>query len=141
MILRPPRSTRTDTLFPYTTLFRSQAVLYLADLFGDVDVQVRIAGQRLDDAVHRIGRHRAQAVQGAADAQAFVLPYVERFEQAQVAVEVVAEALLPLAQRAAVETAGQAQHRQQGNEEAGVAWRGQPRLGPPPLLRVRPAGR
>src|SRR3546814_11873071 len=24
MILRPPRSTRTDTLFPYTTLFRSE---------------------------------------------------------------------------------------------------------------------
>src|SRR3546814_13432560 len=24
MIRRPPRSTRTDTLFPYTTLFRSQ---------------------------------------------------------------------------------------------------------------------
>src|SRR3546814_13023936 len=29
MILRPPRSTRTDTLFPYTTLFRSpRAVKY-----------------------------------------------------------------------------------------------------------------
>src|SRR3546814_3822737 len=27
MIRRPPRSTRTDTLFPYTTLFRSHAVL------------------------------------------------------------------------------------------------------------------
>src|SRR3546814_8566330 len=26
MIRRPPRSTRTDTLFPYTTLFRSQHV-------------------------------------------------------------------------------------------------------------------
>src|SRR3546814_5620813 len=26
MIRRPPRSTRTDTLFPYTTLFRSPAV-------------------------------------------------------------------------------------------------------------------
>src|SRR3546814_13810989 len=26
MIRRPPRSTRTDTLFPYTTLFRSAAV-------------------------------------------------------------------------------------------------------------------
>src|SRR3546814_2060285 len=26
MIRRPPRSTRTDTLFPYTTLFRSLAV-------------------------------------------------------------------------------------------------------------------
>src|SRR3546814_8689704 len=26
---RPPRSTRTDTLFPYTTLFRSEFVLLL----------------------------------------------------------------------------------------------------------------
>src|SRR3546814_9302069 len=33
MIRRPPRSTRTDTLFPYTTLFRSlrRAVRRLAD--------------------------------------------------------------------------------------------------------------
>src|SRR3546814_19596228 len=29
MIRRPPRSTRTDTLFPYTTLFRSPPVLRL----------------------------------------------------------------------------------------------------------------
>src|SRR3546814_3147635 len=27
MIRRPPRSTRTDTLFPYTTLFRSEKIL------------------------------------------------------------------------------------------------------------------
>src|SRR3546814_7884768 len=27
MLRRPPRSTRTDTLFPYTTLFRSPAEL------------------------------------------------------------------------------------------------------------------
>src|SRR3546814_11255623 len=27
MIRRPPRSTRTDTLFPYTTLFRSTVIL------------------------------------------------------------------------------------------------------------------
>src|SRR3546814_14856919 len=27
MIRRPPRSTRTDTLFPYTTLFRSEGML------------------------------------------------------------------------------------------------------------------
>src|SRR3546814_2737864 len=32
MIRRPPRSTRTDTLFPYTTLFRS---------FGDLEVRRR----------------------------------------------------------------------------------------------------
>src|SRR3546814_18326012 len=31
MIRRPPRSTRTDTLFPYTTLFRS---LVVPGLFG-----------------------------------------------------------------------------------------------------------
>src|SRR3546814_4655953 len=29
MIRRPPRSTRTDTLFPYTTLFRSMSTLQL----------------------------------------------------------------------------------------------------------------
>src|SRR3546814_3948646 len=28
MIRRPPRSTRTDTLFPYTTLFRSSNAVY-----------------------------------------------------------------------------------------------------------------
>src|SRR3546814_2167312 len=30
MIRRPPRSTRTDTLFPYTTLFRSRQDLQVA---------------------------------------------------------------------------------------------------------------
>src|SRR3546814_5232328 len=30
MIRRPPRSTRTDTLFPYTTLFRSPSQVCLA---------------------------------------------------------------------------------------------------------------
>src|SRR3546814_11908129 len=38
MIRRPPRSTRTDTLFPYTTLFRSGGALaasvYSADAGG-----------------------------------------------------------------------------------------------------------
>src|SRR3546814_5991554 len=28
MVRRPPRSTRTDTLFPYTTLFRSACALF-----------------------------------------------------------------------------------------------------------------
>src|SRR3546814_12015964 len=30
MIRRPPRSTRTDTLFPYTTLFRSDVLIWAA---------------------------------------------------------------------------------------------------------------
>src|SRR3546814_14325156 len=33
MSRRPPRSTRTDTLFPYTTLFRSDPAADLAVLF------------------------------------------------------------------------------------------------------------
>src|SRR3546814_18151004 len=44
MIRRPPRSTRTDTLFPYTTLFRSEDFLPQAvavdvvDGKGEVDI-------------------------------------------------------------------------------------------------------
>src|SRR3546814_11132685 len=37
MIRRPPRSTRTDTLFPYTTLFRSG----LFDDFTNIEVDWR----------------------------------------------------------------------------------------------------
>src|SRR3546814_13471759 len=39
MIRRPPRSTRTDTLFPYTTLFRSQVRHVHADLVGAAGFQ------------------------------------------------------------------------------------------------------
>src|SRR3546814_1871578 len=38
MIRRPPRSTRTDTLFPYTTLFRSRRK---QERHGDTESQVR----------------------------------------------------------------------------------------------------
>src|SRR3546814_11503915 len=43
MIRRPPRSTRTDTLFPYTTLFRSRRVFFSFHYDRDVRrvVQVR----------------------------------------------------------------------------------------------------
>src|SRR3546814_5904016 len=36
MIRRPPRSTRTDTLFPYTTLFRSSCAARLRMLFSSM---------------------------------------------------------------------------------------------------------
>src|SRR3546814_2579627 len=39
MIRRPPRSTRTDTLFPYTTLFRS--LLFLPLLQNRVETRAR----------------------------------------------------------------------------------------------------
>src|SRR3546814_2506539 len=47
MIRRPPRSTRTDTLFPYTTLFRSGAVFALGHT--DRVEQVAVRGD-----VHRL---------------------------------------------------------------------------------------
>src|SRR3546814_20278862 len=37
MIRRPPRSTRTDTLFPYTTLFRSLAAQQRRPVEPDAD--------------------------------------------------------------------------------------------------------
>src|SRR3546814_13683999 len=37
MIRRPPRSTRTDTLFPYTTLFRSDRGVALLSLEEKID--------------------------------------------------------------------------------------------------------
>src|SRR3546814_15131389 len=40
MIRRPPRSTRTDTLFPYTTLFRSVDVI---DAKGNQVLQILLA--------------------------------------------------------------------------------------------------
>src|SRR3546814_19162629 len=36
MIRRPPRSTRTDTLFPYTTLFRSRGVANVERIRADL---------------------------------------------------------------------------------------------------------
>src|SRR3546814_10792856 len=36
MIRRPPRSTRTDTLFPYTTLFRSEYAEADVPFFDDI---------------------------------------------------------------------------------------------------------
>src|SRR3546814_14158918 len=54
MIRRPPRSTRTDTLFPYTTLFRSK-VERLNAIGSFMDrVQTVVAIQTLDRIVARV---------------------------------------------------------------------------------------
>src|SRR3546814_3985383 len=51
MIRRPPRPTRTDTLFPYTTLFRSAARLQHAARLGQRLFHVRNVAQTEGDAV------------------------------------------------------------------------------------------
>src|SRR3546814_17443885 len=74
MIRRPPRSTRTDTLFPYTTLFRSLDLLpaavparqkidhdlrmrgrfaaLLGELFTQHDVDMAVVEQQVAVAAH-----------------------------------------------------------------------------------------
>ena len=76
---------------------------------------------------HRRFRHRTQAVEGATDAQAIILPRTQGFDQAQERIHTVAETLLARIQRAPVKTAGQVQHRQQGHADAGIACGGNQR--------------
>src|SRR3546814_2874395 len=58
MIRRPPRSTRTDTLFPDTTLFRSH--------IGDI-----IDKNLMERASKKIKNHTAFSAEGMAELQAF----------------------------------------------------------------------
>src|SRR3546814_14917100 len=95
MIRRPPRSTRTDTLFPYTTLFRSLGLLrflqYMLPLGGRhaPDRQARLADQihigelrigldrrqrhRMRERAHRgdAHHHPSRALVGARSGKAF----------------------------------------------------------------------
>src|SRR3546814_1136216 len=48
MVRRQPRSTRTDTLFPYTTLFRSEVAESLQLERGAADLLVHLARPLLD---------------------------------------------------------------------------------------------
>src|SRR3546814_2803824 len=51
MIRRPPRSTRTDTLFPYTTLFRSRRN-------PEICIRLILLAEVVQDEVHERGRFR-----------------------------------------------------------------------------------
>src|SRR3546814_3827149 len=62
MIRRPPRSTRTDTLFPYTTLFRSPVAGRLARRphlgppgHPAADVRLQPRQPRREEAAQRVG--------------------------------------------------------------------------------------
>src|SRR3546814_18147118 len=46
MILRPPRSTRTDTLFPYTTRFRSDYTRRVIASFADRVIAVHLTASK-----------------------------------------------------------------------------------------------
>src|SRR3546814_9995741 len=66
MIRRPPRSTRTDTLFPYTTLFRSDvAAAVLAADQARVHELFQMEGQRGAGHGERFGDFTGHAAVGA----------------------------------------------------------------------------
>src|SRR3546814_11676169 len=74
MIRRPPRSTRTDTLFPYTTLFRSRDHgRGRADLLREHPL---LAGRRQARRRQSVGRRRDDARMDAVEPAA--VPPVQR---------------------------------------------------------------
>src|SRR3546814_4605102 len=84
MIRRPPRSTRTDTLFPYTTLFRSVGIpgnglgdragklhgaerRKLKDVEGD-DIMIDLFSAHLLIMATKVGQGRAKRLDAVAHA-------------------------------------------------------------------------
>src|SRR3546814_11240575 len=66
MVRRPPRSTRTDTLFPYTTLFRSLGRSNEGDLDAGGGEDVVHAGHRSEDLAQDVA-HAAEPAQDVAE--------------------------------------------------------------------------
>src|SRR3546814_5640873 len=76
MIRRPPRSTRTDTLFPYTTLFQSSMEEALPEFYAELarvfdtlethyremqDIEITVERGKLWTLQTRTGKRTAQA--------------------------------------------------------------------------------
>src|SRR3546814_1612612 len=84
MIRRPPRSTRTDTLFPYTTLFRSKTIhdeyLKLEDELHRELVQVR---KKYQNNFNKLFENRARIVSGALKPKDLINPF-EEFKDTQI---------------------------------------------------------
>src|SRR3546814_3813722 len=77
MIRRPPRSTRTDTLFPYTTLFRSRARLCANDGVNRHKVRRAMKGLvEILDNDRRVGQYRPSINECRYDAK-----WIERSEE------------------------------------------------------------
>src|SRR3546814_15201266 len=77
MIRRPPRSTRTDTLFPYTTLFRSGQVLMAITQHRKLPVEQEITRPEIAvderDMIEQ-RRIRVQPARGDVDQRQFLRP-------------------------------------------------------------------
>jgi uncharacterized protein YtpQ (UPF0354 family) len=57
MIRRPPRSTQPTTLFPYTTLFRSERETIEKAAIGNLDLALKRAPIEIEEVKSGLGRH------------------------------------------------------------------------------------
>src|SRR3546814_7104159 len=73
MIRRPPRSTRTDTLFPYTTLFRSIARFIKAMRIGLCTLDLAFSGNSIVAPMKLLAR-KTVGPAGRADAARVGIP-------------------------------------------------------------------
>src|SRR3546814_10924659 len=102
MIRRPPRSTRTDTLFPYTTLFRSGADELAcrddrerADDFGNAEhIVLKLALRAQDDRAGAAGLAREVARHRLAVGETIFASDMEHLQVAEVK-RVVGSGLIP----------------------------------------------
>src|SRR3546814_16969297 len=78
MLRRPPRSTRTDTLFPYTTLFRSPRGRAAADAVGDPRAGIGPPGTIVGLARRRRPLAPARPTRRPADPRLGLLPRLDR---------------------------------------------------------------
>src|SRR3546814_14957296 len=78
MIRRPPRSKRTDTLFPYTTLFRSPWVGHIPSFLkvnDPVIAAVLDGSRRSSDGLYRVQTHYTTSI-SPAEFLAMAMPFI-----------------------------------------------------------------
>src|SRR3546814_17572240 len=109
MIRRPPRSTRTDTLFPYTTLFRS--LLVLAD-----------CRQHVDEGRAQQPQQQEEDAEGDRCAESVVGPAVAQIDRPEGAAREAAEAVIAAGDLGPAERDGLAEGRQRQGDRKSVGW-------------------
>ena len=111
--------------FDRTCIAHGETILHFTDLLGDMDMDrhhrpgqaASRCGHPIDacqHGTHGIRGNCTQGMQGHTDAQMCAFKHAQAFEQAQIAIHIVGEAPLALAERPPVKAAGHIQGRQQG---------------------------